>query len=40
MFAGHAIEVLTFESERIAALDAFISPRLPGRFGLPAELRP
>jgi RNA polymerase sigma-70 factor (ECF subfamily) len=36
-YAAHVIDVLTLRGDRIAAITAFIDPKLFGSFGLPAE---
>jgi RNA polymerase sigma-70 factor (ECF subfamily) len=38
VFEGHAIDVLTLDGSRIAAIDAFVEPALLERFGLPLQL--
>ena len=37
-FVAHAIHVLTFEGDRIAAIMAFRSPQAFAGFGLPEQL--
>jgi RNA polymerase sigma-70 factor (ECF subfamily) len=38
-FLAHGVNVLTFDGDKIAEVDAFLDPRTMETFGLPAELR-
>jgi RNA polymerase sigma-70 factor, ECF subfamily len=39
-WAPVALDVLTFDGDRISEITAFVTPKVFPRFGLPAELAP